>query len=339
MDDRRLAEPLVALPPRRLAEREVDLHLRASVAERSPPCARGRRAARCRAASASRCRSPRGPPSACARPPCAHRRSTRARRARRSRTCRPARGCRRRARRRASRRRRAGSACRPPAPRRRSPAPCSRSPPPPGRARCAGPTARARRAPSATRTSARASRAPRSSSCPVKSRAPARPSRRTAFHPSAAPWRDHSSVPRIPKARSAFGKNPSSIGPHSVAELGGVAVGGAQEERALAVRERGRRREVGVQVLEAVPRELVAELRMRRPADPERMPRAEDVVLEPRRGDLGGLDRAAEPVVALEHAHVPAALREQRRAREAVDARADDDRVVVSQRSPGTRRR
>ena len=44
--------------------------------------------------------------------------------------------------------------------------------------------------------------------------------------------------------------------------------------------------------------------------------------------------RATKPLVALEHAHVPAAFREQRSAREAVDPRADDDRVVVSQRSP-----
>src|SRR3954453_10977993 len=33
MDDRRLPEPPVALPARRLREREVDLHLRAAVAE------------------------------------------------------------------------------------------------------------------------------------------------------------------------------------------------------------------------------------------------------------------------------------------------------------------
>ena len=124
-------------------------------------------------------------------------------------------------------------------------------------------------------------------------------------------------------------------------ELGGVRLGGAQQERALAVREERPRRQLRVQVLEPVPREVVAELRVRGAADPERMPRAEDVVVEPRLGDLGGLDRAAEPVVPLEHADVPARLREQRTAGEAVDPRADDDGVVgpLSQRAPGTRRR
>ncbi len=42
---------------------------------------------------------------------------------------------------------------------------------------------------------------------------------------------------------------------------------------------------------------------------------------------LDRLDRAAEPVVPLEHADAPALLREQRRAGERVDAAADEDRV------------
>ncbi len=123
------------------------------------------------------------------------------------------------------------------------------------------------------------------------------------------------------------------------AELSGIALGGAQEKGAVAFGERCRRGMLGVQILEPVPRELVAELRVRRPAHPQRMPGAEHVVLEPGHGDLGGLDGAAEPVVSLEHAHVPPAPREESRAREAVDAAPDDDRVVVSQRSPETRRR
>ena len=65
-----------------------------------------------------------------------------------------------------------------------------------------------------------------------------------------------------------------------------------------------------------------------RAAHPERVPGAEDVVVEPRLRDLRGLDRAAEPVVPLEHADAPAGLREQRRAGEPVDAAADDDGVV-----------
>ena len=77
-------------------------------------------------------------------------------------------------------------------------------------------------------------------------------------------------------------------------------------------------------------RELVAELRVRRAADPERMPRAVDVVLEARLGQLLGLDRAAEPVVALEDADAPVGPREEGRAGKGVDAAPDDDRVVVS---------
>ena len=70
---------------------------------------------------------------------------------------------------------------------------------------------------------------------------------------------------------------------------------------------RGRRRQLGVQVLEPAGRELVAEHRVRGAADPERMPGGEHVVVEAGLGDLRRLDRAAEPVVALEHADAPAA--------------------------------
>ncbi len=115
-------------------------------------------------------------------------------------------------------------------------------------------------------------------------------------------------------------------------ELGDVCLGAAEQEPALPVRERGRRRHVRVHVLEPVAGELTLEPGMHRPAHPEGMPRAEDVVPEAGPGQLGGLDRAAEPVVPLEHAHVPAASREQRRTGEAVDARADDDGVVLSHR-------
>jgi hypothetical protein len=113
-------------------------------------------------------------------------------------------------------------------------------------------------------------------------------------------------------------------------ELGRIRLGGPQQERALAVGVQRARRQLGVQVLEPVSPEVVAELRVRRATDPERMPCAEDVVVEPRLRQLRGLDRTAEPVVALQHAHVPPRLREQSGAREPVDAAADDDRVVVS---------
>ena len=108
----------------------------------------------------------------------------------------------------------------------------------------------------------------------------------------------------------------------------------------MPVGKRGRRRQGGIQVLEPARSEVVAELGVRSAADPQRMPRAEDVVVEARLGELGAVNRAAEPVVPLEHADVPARAREQRAARERIDAAADDDRVEVShRRAPGTRRR
>ena len=113
-----------------------------------------------------------------------------------------------------------------------------------------------------------------------------------------------------------------------LAELGDVGGAVGREVRARAVRERRRGRQVGVQVLEPEPVEVRLQLGVGGRADPERMPGGEDLVREPRRGQaLDGLDRAAEPVVSLEHADPPAVLREQRGARERVDAAADEDRV------------
>ena len=109
-----------------------------------------------------------------------------------------------------------------------------------------------------------------------------------------------------------------------------VRVGGAKQERRLAVRIGRAGREVGVQVLEPAGGEVVAEQGVRRAADPERMPGGEHVVPEARLGDLGGLDRAAEPVVPLEHADAPAGTGEQRAAGERVDAAPDQHRVVLS---------
>ena len=95
----------------------------------------------------------------------------------RSRSARRPRGPARRARRRAARRRRAGSASRPPAPRRRSPRPCSPSTRRPARGPCAAPTGRGGRAHAPTRTSSAASRAPDVRRLPPKSSdaAPAEP--------------------------------------------------------------------------------------------------------------------------------------------------------------------
>jgi hypothetical protein len=95
-------------------------------------------------------------------------------------------------------------------------------------------------------------------------------------------------------------------------ELGGVRVGRPQQEGGFAVREDAAGRVLGVQVLEAPRGEVFAEEPARRAADPERVPAREDVVMEARLGDLGGLDRAAEPVVSLEDADAPAGAGEQR---------------------------
>ena len=121
-------------------------------------------------------------------------------------------------------------------------------------------------------------------------------------------------------------------------ELGRVRVGAAEQERRLAVGERGGRRQLGVQVLEAARGELVAEQRVGRAADPERMPAREHVVVEAGLGDLGRSDAAAEPVVALEHDDVPAGAREQRAAGERVDPAPDEDDVRLG-RARAVRRR
>ena len=71
----------------------------------------------------------------------------------------------------------------------------------------------------------------------------------------------------------------------------------------------------------------VAEQRVRGTADPQRMPAREHVVVEAGLGDLGRADAAAEPLVALEHDHVPAGPREEGAAGERVDPAADDDGV------------
>ena len=275
--DRRLAEPLVAVPARRLGEREVDLHLGAAVPEAASALAERRRDLDLGEEPLVQLR----------------RRHVRDHRAARvdplavrqhdaGRAPRPdvdaldvAPGLARAAvvadqlherRRAASRRRRAEPACRPPAPRPRSPAPCSPRPHRRGRAPCAAPRERAGRAPAPTRTPSRASRG-RPRACRPRTpphrraRAGAPPSR-----PSPSPAPPQSSVPSTPNARSAFGKNPASISRHACPspdvvpiELHRVRVGGAQQERRLAVGIRRRRRQVGVQVLEPARRQLGAE--------------------------------------------------------------------------------
>ena len=101
--------------------------------------------------------------------------------------------------------------------------------------------------------------------------------------------------------------------------------------------------QVGVQVLESACVQVVLQLRVGARADEERMPGGEYFVHEAGLCDLGRPDRAADVVVALEHEHALAGLREQGGAGQRVDAAADDDHVVgpghrptsISRRSSG----
>src|SRR5438309_9451742 len=99
-------------------------------------------------------------------------------------------------------------------------------------------------------------------------------------------------------------------------ELGCVCVRRRREENSFAIWVNRSRRMLGVQIVEPALRELVPELRMSGPSDPERMPRAEDVVEETRVRQLGGLDGAAQLMFCLEHANAPAASRVQLLGRE-----------------------
>ncbi len=124
--------------------------------------------------------------------------------------------------------------------------------------------------------------------------------------------------------------NPATVRSHPGPSAATFSSCEVVRKRALAVGEERRRRQLGVQVLDPAPLELVLQLRVRRRAGEERVPRGEDLVDEARLGDLGRADRAAEPVVALQHAHAPAGPREQRRGDERVDPAADRDRVVAA---------
>jgi hypothetical protein len=122
-------------------------------------------------------------------------------------------------------------------------------------------------------------------------------------------------------------------------ELGSVSVGPGGQEGALAVWKERAGRVHGVQILEAAFRERVAELRMCRTADPEWMPGAEHVVVEPGLGQLRRADRASELRLALEYDDSPTRAREERAAGKRIHSAADDDRVVLSHvRARETRR-
>src|SRR5439155_22603629 len=89
-------------------------------------------------------------------------------------------------------------------------------------------------------------------------------------------------------------------------------------------------REVGVQVLDPATPELVLQRRVRGRAGEERVPGREDLVHEPRFRDFCSPDRAAEPVVLLQHADRPPRSREQRGGDERVDPAPDRDGVVAA---------
>ena len=111
-------------------------------------------------------------------------------------------------------------------------------------------------------------------------------------------------------------------------ELGDIRLERGLEEHRRAVRERRRGRELGVEVLEAAPGELFAELAVGGGAGEERMPGAQHLVREARKRVVGDrVDRAAEACLALQDTDAPTVPGEQRRGSHRVDARPDEHRV------------
>ena len=99
----------------------------------------------------------------------------------------------------------------------------------------------------------------------------------------------------------------------------------ALEHRSRSVVERMSERRRRPDPLDAVLRER--QRREERRGDGEWMDRRAHVVLEPRRGQLGGAHAAADRLRALDDAHRHALARERDRRGQSVRARADDDRV------------
>ena len=111
-------------------------------------------------------------------------------------------------------------------------------------------------------------------------------------------------------------------------ELGDVVLERGGQEGGAAVGEERRGRQRGVEVLEAVPRQVVAELGIGGRPREERVPRRHQLVREAGRSEVvRGADRSAEHLVALEHADAPALARKQRGARQRVDTGTHEDRV------------
>jgi hypothetical protein len=111
-------------------------------------------------------------------------------------------------------------------------------------------------------------------------------------------------------------------------ELRDVVLERRRQERARSIGEGRAGRELRVQVLEPASVEVLLQLGVRGRARPQGMPGGQHLVREARRSEaVGRLDAASEPVLALEHADVPAVPGEERGARERVDAGADEDHV------------
>ena len=125
---------------------------------------------------------------------------------------------------------------------------------------------------------------------PVAAASRARGPRTRAGHggrSGAAPWPrpspapDHSSVPRTPKLRSALAMNSSNCRCHAApspaawrSNSATFASSDVSGRRRRPVRERRRGRELGVEVLEPAPAELVSELTVGGGAGEERVPGA-----------------------------------------------------------------
>ena len=112
------------------------------------------------------------------------------------------------------------------------------------------------------------------------------------------------------------------------AELRHVALEGAGDECRRAVREGGSGGQVGIDIHDAARRQLTLELAVGSGTGEERVPGREHLVGESGQGQSGrGTDAAAGDVVALEHTHAPAFSRQERCSDKRVDPRADEHRV------------
>ena len=176
---------------------------------------------------------------------------------------------------------------------------------------------------------------PRRPKLPYALRARSRPCSRPELgrqHAEARVGRGHELLELAPPGRAVAGR--------VTIELGDVVLERRRQERCSAIGEERAGRQVGVEVLEAVTRQVVAQLGVGRRAREERMPGGHQLVREARRGELGGrVDGAAEAVVPLQHADAPALAREQRRARQGVDAGTHEDRVKARHGEEDTTRR